>query len=202
MGFYIMNDLEMIFVSYNLLAIDFEFMTTRIIKNKAKKYLQEIIEIGAVFKGEDDILEFETIVKPRHYIKSKHKRVYTIYSERFLETEIEKGIDLKEAIEKLKDMYIPKETVWLSWGKSEYDILRAVCKNYKIPMPFLKEDYLDLSLEFKKFYGIKHNISLDKALDFLNITSLDRHKALPDARALMKIIKKMFMEGYEIQKKY
>ncbi|WP_268050853.1 exonuclease domain-containing protein [Clostridium ganghwense] len=190
------------FVPYSLLAIDFEFITTRRIKNKAKKYFQEIVEIGAVFRDEDEVIEFESIIKPRHYIKSKNKHIHSIYADRFLEKEIENGMDLDNAFKELKKLYVPKETIWISWGKAEYDILRTVCRSYSIGMPFLKEDYLDLSIEFKKFYNIQQSLTLDKALNILNIPTLDRHEALPDARALMKIIKRMFIEGYEIEEKY
>lgn len=203
MGFYLIKDWEIKFIPYSLLTIDFEFITTRIVRNKSKKYFQEIVEIGALLsKDEDETIEFQRIIKPRHYISSKNKNVYRIYAERFTKEEIENGIDLEKAFLELKKIYTPKETIWISWGKSEYDILRTVCKNYKIGVPFLKEDYLDLSIEFKKFYNIDQNLTLDKALNILNIPSLDRHKALPDAKVLMQIIKRMFMEGYEIQEKY
>lgn len=203
MGFYIINNLEIKFIPYSLLAIDFEFITTQIVQNKAKKYFQEIVEIGAVFsKDEDEIIEFERIIKPRYYIRSKNKNVHRIYAERFTKEEIENGIDLENAFLELKKIYTPKETIWISWGKAEYDILKTVCKSYEIGMPFLKEDHLDLSIEFKKFYNINQSLSLDKALNILSIPSLDRHEALPDARALMQIIKRMFIEGYEIQEKY
>lgn len=203
MGFYIIKDWEMKFIPYSLLAIDFEFITTRIVQNKAKKYFQEIVEIGAVLnKDEDETIEFQWIIKPRHYISSKNKNLHRIYAERFTKEEIENGIDLENAFLQLKKIYTPKETLWISWGKSEYDILRTVCKSYGLGVPFLKEDHLDLSIEFKKFYNFDQNLTLDKALNLLNIPSLDRHEALPDARVLMQIIKKMFMEGYEIQEKY
>jgi DNA polymerase III epsilon subunit-like protein len=42
------------------------------------------LEIGAVFsKDEDEIIEFERIIKPRYYIRSKNKNVHRIYAERF-----------------------------------------------------------------------------------------------------------------------
>ncbi|MCY6355754.1 3'-5' exonuclease [Clostridium sp. ZS2-4] len=203
MGFYIIKDWEMKFSPYSLLAIDFEFITTRIVQNKAKKYFQEIVEIGAVLsKDEDETLEFQRIIKPRQYINSKDKNVHRIYAERFTKEQIENGVDLEKAFLELKKIYIPKETIWISWGKSEYDILRTVCKSYEIAIPFLKEDYLDLSIEFKKFYNINQNLSLDKALNILGIPSLDRHEALPDARVLMQTVKTMLMDGYEIEKIY
>ncbi|MCY6959739.1 3'-5' exonuclease [Clostridium brassicae] len=202
MGFYIMQDLEMKFIPYNLLALDFEFITTRVVKNKAKKYLQEIIEVGAVYKEDDKILEFESVIRPRNYIQSKHKPLYAIYAGRFSEEKIEDGMELEEAINELKKIYIPEETIWISWGKAEYDILKTICKDYEISFPFLKDDYLDLSKEFAQFYKIKTSVSLDKALNMLDIPSLSRHEALPDARALMKIAERMFIEGYEIEEKY
>nr|WP_307906019.1 hypothetical protein [Clostridium botulinum] len=101
----------------------------------------------------------------------------------------------------MKKLYVEKETIWMSWGKAEYDILKTVCKKYDVNLPFLKEDYLDLSLEFKKFFNINQNISLDKALTYLDIPIVNRHYALPDAEALMKIIYVMFQRGYRLQDK-
>nr|WP_307906018.1 hypothetical protein [Clostridium botulinum] len=73
MSFYLVKNEELIFVPYNLLAIDFEFITTKIIENKAKKYFQEIIEIGAVFKSENLCEKYSKIIKPRYFLIVKIK---------------------------------------------------------------------------------------------------------------------------------
>ncbi|MCD3350328.1 exonuclease domain-containing protein [Clostridium botulinum D/C] len=200
MSFYLVKNEELIFVPYNLLAIDFEFITTKIIENKAKKYFQEIIEIGAVFKSENLCEKYSKIIKPRYFFNSKDKSKSS-YGGRFSYADIQNGLELDKVFEDLKKLYVEKETIWMSWGKAEYDILKTVCKKYDVNLPFLKEDYLDLSLEFKKFFNINQNISLDKALTYLDIPIVNRHYALPDAEALMKIIYVMFQRGYRLQDK-
>ncbi|QGU95537.1 exonuclease [Clostridium bovifaecis] len=201
MSFYLVNDEELIFVPYNLMAVDFEFVTTKIIEKKAKKHFQEIVEIGVVQKSEDLIKEYSGIIKPRHFISSKNKD-QSIYGVKFSLEDIANGIDISEAFEEIKEIYNPKETIWMSWGRAEYDILRKVCRNYNIIVPFLKEDHLDLSVEFKNFYNMKQNVSLDKALNFLHMPIVDRHNALPDARSVMNIANKMFIDGYRLKEKY
>ncbi|WP_242946874.1 hypothetical protein [Clostridium haemolyticum] len=44
-------------------------------------------------------------------------------------------------------------------------------------------------------------MSLDKALNYLHIPIVNRHYALPDAEALMKIIYIMFHRGYRLEDK-
>ncbi|KYH28541.1 MULTISPECIES: 3'-5' exonuclease [Clostridium] len=201
MSFYLVNGDNLVLVPYNIMAVDFEFVTTRIIDNKAKKYFQEIVEIGAVQKSENLVIEYSRIIKPRYFMSSSNKH-QSIYGGRISFQDIKNGIDISEAFKDMEKMYIPKETIWISWGRSEYDILKNVCATYNITMPFLKEDYLDLSIEFRKFYKLKQNISLDRALNFLNIPIENRHIALPDARLVMKIAENMLINGYEIEEKF
>lgn len=198
MSFYLMRSDKFIFIPYNLLAIDFEFITTKVIKNKAKKYIQEIVEVGLIFRTENLVEEYSGIVRPRYFLESKNKYKNSTYSEKFDYKEIENGMDLEKIFEKIKKIYISKETVWISWGKAEYDALKKVCREYDIAIPLPKEDHLDLSVEFKEFYKLNQNVSLDKALSILNISIEERHKALPDAKALMDIVNRMFEDGYKI----
>lgn len=200
MSFYLIDEGRLIFVPYNIMAVDFEFVTTKIIENRAKKFFQEIIEIGVVQRSENSTKEYNSIIKARYFIAAKNKH-QSIYGGRFSFEDMEKGLDLSEAFEAIKDIYVPRETIWMSWGRAEYDILKRVCNNYKLAIPFLKEDYLDLSIEFKKFYNMKQNVSLDKALSFLNIPIKDRHNALPDAKSVIEIAYRMFIEGYELKKR-
>ncbi|MCD3217101.1 exonuclease domain-containing protein [Clostridium botulinum C] len=200
MSFYLVKNEELIFVPYNLLAIDFEFITTKIIENKAKKYFQEIIEIGVVFKSENCCEKYNEVIKPRYFLNSKDKSK-SIYGGRFSYEDMQNGLELEKVFKDLKKLYVEKETIWMSWGKAEYDILKTVCKKYNVNLPFLKEDYLDLSLEFKNFFNINQNMSLDKALNYLHIPIVNRHYALPDAEALMKIIYIMFHRGYRLEDK-
>lgn len=200
MSFYLVEDEEFIFIPYNLLAIDFEFITTKIVENKAKKYFQEIIEIGVIFKSESLTQKYSKVIKPRYFLNSKDKSK-SIYGGRFSYDDIENGEEINKVFLELQQLYTPKETLWISWGKAEYDILKTVCNKYGINLPFLKEDYLDLSLEFKEFYGIGQNASLDKALNYLNIPIINRHYAIFDAQALMSIIHKMFKDGYRLKDK-
>lgn len=198
MSFYIIYEDDMIFIPFDILAIDFEFVSTRIIKNKAKRYLQEIVEIGAVLKSDLGEFEYSTIVKPKNFIECKDKENKCIYANRFSLDEINNGISVIEAMENLEQYYTPYETVWISWGKVEYRILKNLCESYRFKVPFLYEDYLDLSEEFRKFYNLSHKVSLDKALNMLHIKYSIRHFALEDSKLLLNILYKMFKEGYRI----
>ncbi|GAA0177342.1 hypothetical protein SH2C18_05940 [Clostridium sediminicola] len=198
MSFYIIDKDDMIFIPFDILAIDFEFVSTRIIKNKAKRYLQEIVEIGAILKSDLGEFEYTTIVKPKNFIECREKENKCIYASRFSMDEINNGISLMEAIDNLEEYYTPNETVWISWGIVEYRILKNLCESYRFKVPFLYDDYLDLSEEFRRFYNLSHKVSLDKALNMLHIKSSIRHFALEDSKLLLKILHKMFIEGYRI----
>lgn len=198
MSFYLIKEEELIFIPYNLLAIDFEFITTRIIENKAKKYFQEIIEAGLVLKDENGLEGYSAIVKPRNLIESKNTYKNNIFSERFSLEEIKNGVDLREVLDKIDNMYNRGETIWISWGKAEYDTLKKLWKYYNKNMIRFKKYYLDLSVELKRFYNISQNLSLDRALSYLDISIEERHRALPDARALINIIDRMFLDGYRL----
>lgn len=201
MSFYLVKGEELIFVPYNILAIDFEFITTKVIENKAKKYFQEIVEAGLVLRSENRIQEYSAIVRPKYFIEARNSYKNSIYSERFSPEEIKSGVELREVLDNITAMYTPGETIWVSWGRAEYDTLKKVWKANNKSMPLLKEDYLDLSLELKEFYKINQNLSLDRALSYLDITIEDRHRALPDAKALINIMDRMFSDGYRLNEK-
>lgn len=200
MSFYIIDEDDMIFVPFDILAIDFEFVSTRIIRNKAKRYLQEIVEIGAVLKCDSAEMEYSTIVKPKNFIECKYKENKCVYAKRFTIEDINNGISLLDAIESLEQYYTPCETAWISWGKVEYRMLKRLCESYKFKVSFLYDDYIDLSEEFRRFYNLSYKVSLDKALNMMDIEASGRHLALADSKLLLKIACKMFKEGYKIDK--
>ncbi len=197
MGFYFRKAEELIYVQYDILGIDFEFASTKIVKNKAKRYIQEIVEIGAVYKSEHGELEYNAIIKPKYFIKYMDKENRIIASERFTKEKILKGIELAEALKYLTDHYVQTETKIITWGKGDYNVLKNICEEYGLKMPFLYDDYIDLSESFMQFYKYKHTISLDKVLNMLNIDIRTRHYALEDSRLLIEILYHMLEDGFE-----
>jgi sporulation inhibitor KapD len=200
MSFYILSEDDMIFVPYDLLAIDFEFVSTKVVRNKAKTHLQEIVEVGAVLKCDERVFEYTTIVKPKTFAKCKDKENKCVISNRFTIQEINKGTELIEALSNIGKLYNISDTIWMSWDKVEYRMIKMVFEDNKIKCPFLYDYYIDLSEEYRKFYNLKYKVSLDKALSNLNIQAEGRHLAIEDSKLLIEIIIKMFKDGYRIHK--
>ncbi|SHH94429.1 exonuclease domain-containing protein [Clostridium grantii] len=200
MSFYTFREDDMVFVPFDLLAIDFEFVSTKVIKNKAKTHLQEIVEVGAILKGDEKEIEYSTVVKPKTFVKCKDKENKCVMPNRFTVEEINNGTELIKALSNLGKLYKPYDTIWMSWGKVEYRMIKMIFEDNKIKNPFLYDDYIDLAEEYRKFYNLKYKVSLDKALNNLDIEPAGRHLALEDSKLLIKIIIKMFNDGYSIHK--
>ncbi|WP_461207247.1 exonuclease domain-containing protein [Clostridium sp. DL1XJH146] len=197
MGFYFRKAEELIYVQYDILGIDFEFASTKIVKNKAKRYIQEIVEIGAIYKSEHGELEYSAIIKPKYFIKYMDNGSRIIASERFTKDKILKGIELEDVLKYLTDHYIQTETKIITWGRGDYNVLKNICEEYGLKMPFLYDDYIDLSESFMSFYNHKYTISLDKAMNTLNIEIRTRHYALLDSRSMIEILFRMLEDGFK-----
>lgn len=176
-----------------LLFIDFEYITTSYRDNGHRQHLQEIIEAAGILVNNQGYKTFNEIVKPKLFLKS----VNTAELNKITYDEISKGIELSTLIVIFRQFYIPGITKVISWGSSDLHNLNHLCTLYGIQFHIRKDDYIDLSQKFRRFYKLNQAISLDKALAYLDINDkFDKHRALPDAEMLLRIFDKSVEDGY------
>jgi len=76
-------------------------------------------------------------------------------------------------------------------------VMISECKKWKILPPKIYLKFININIEFKKFYKITHGAGMKKMLDFLNITlEGHHHSGIDDCRNISKIWKRMVDDGY------
>lgn len=176
-----------------LFFIDFEYITASYRDNGHRKHIQEIIEVAAIVLKEDGYIKFNEIVKPKLYLDfNKKTDFYKIDLD-----ELNKGIELHNVVSFFRLNYKPGVTKIISWGNSDLYNINNLCKIYGIQFHIRKDDYIDLSQKFRRFYDLRQAITLEKALSFKNITdNYKKHRALPDTEMLFELFNSMVEDGY------
>lgn len=176
-----------------LLFIDFEYITTRYRENGHRQHLQEIIEAAGILVNSDGYSKFNEIVRPNLFLKYLTKTELN----KITHDELSKGIDLSKLIGIFRTKYQPGVTKIVSWGGSDLYNLNHLCSVYGFQFHIRKDDYIDLSQKFRRFYNLTQAITLEKALSYIGIEEkFDKHRALPDTEMLLRVFDKMVEEGY------
>ncbi|AZB44218.1 3'-5' exonuclease KapD [Bacillus sp. FJAT-42376] len=166
-----------------LLFIDFEFsMPDRNSGNKG--FYAEIIEAGLVFFKNGKVeQEFSSFVSP-----VKGKRL-TERCKSFLgisQEQVDQGMSFSDLIKALSKLDCPKKVV--TWGNMDMKVLRMNCEKNHCPFPFELDEFVDLSMEYKKFFGDRNQTGLWKAVEEYGKKGTGQHhRALDDALTTMKI---------------
>lgn len=176
-----------------LFFIDFEYITTSYRQNGHRKHIQEIIELAGIVIKEDGYVTFSKVIRPKIYLnQSKRVDISKITIE-----DLDKGTELHKAISLFREYYKPGVTKIISWGNSDLYNINHLCKVYGIQFHIRKDDYVDLSQKFRRFYGLTQAVTLEKALSLKNINDdYIRHRALPDTEMLLRLFNTMVDEGY------
>ncbi|MTH55529.1 3'-5' exonuclease KapD [Bacillus mangrovi] len=166
-----------------LLFIDFEFSMP---ETGYKGFYAEIIEAGLVFckngKIEKEFSSFVTPVKGKR-LTERCKSFLGITQE-----QVDQGISFAELTGLLAQLDRPKKVV--TWGNMDMRVLRMNCEKNGCPFPFEKDELIDLSMEYKKFFGDRNQTGLWKAVEEYGKKGTGQHhRALDDAMTTMKIYK-------------
>ncbi|WP_462411131.1 3'-5' exonuclease KapD [Neobacillus sp. Marseille-QA0830] len=169
------------------LFIDFEFtMPER--NTRGKDFYAEIIEVGIVAVVNDQITEqFSSFVTPLKFSKlSERCKTFLHISQEQVDT----GLSFFEFIRKLEEFNKSKlDTTIVTWGNMDMKVLRQNCLAAGIPFPF-KAHELDLSMEYKRFFGDQNQTGLWKAVQEYGKEGTGRHhRALDDALTTYNIFK-------------
>lgn len=169
------------------LFIDFEFtMPER--NGRMKDFFAEIIEVGIVEVVDEVVTEqFSSFVTPLKFPKlSERCKSFLHISQQQVDT----GLSFFEFIRKLEEFNKPNlETTIVTWGNMDMKVLRQNCLAAGIVFPFNAKE-LDLSMEYKRFFGDQNQTGLWKAVQEYGKEGTGRHhRALDDALTTYNIFK-------------
>lgn len=166
--------------------IDFEFtMPERNVR--MKNFFAEIIEVGLVAVVDDQITEqFSSYVTPLKFpILTERCKSFLHISQQ----QVDQGISFYELIRKLGEFNNQYETTIVTWGNMDMKVLRHNCLEAGVSFPF-KATELDLSMEYKRFFGDQNQTGLWKAVQEYGKEGTGRHhRALDDALTTYNIFR-------------
>ncbi len=164
--------------------IDFEF-TMPESKSSPKGFFPEIIEAGFVIVSSGTVTQtYSSFVKPTFFpsLTNRCKKFLQITQE-----QVDDGISFSELIHHLQKSVQTKETTVVTWGNMDMKVLRHNCQKHRLVFPFHQKE-LDLSMEYKKFFGDRNQTGLWKAVEEYGKKGTGKHhRALDDALTTYKI---------------
>lgn len=181
------------------LFIDFEF-TMPEGKSNPSGFFPEIIEVGyaAVVSGQITE-EFSSFVAPETFTKLTERcRKFLQISQEQVDT----GMAFKDLADRLARLNSTHPTTVVTWGNMDMKVLRSNCQKTGTPFPFTGKQ-LDLSMEYKRFFGDQNQTGLWKAVQAYGKEGTGRHhRALDDAKTTYNIFKlvekdKSYMKNHQ-----
>lgn len=181
------------------LVIDFEYTQYRKSVGRPRGFFSEIIEIGAVKICKDShniIGKIENFVKPYFYPKQA-KEIMEFCS--ITDEDMKKAISFEDMLVKITELYVPKKTWLVAWGKDDYKILNTCCQRHNIPNPILQEDYFDLAKTCRIIKKLEKTPGLVKTAREMEISEDGHwHAAYEDALKAAKILIKLLEDGHKL----
>ncbi|MEH7124247.1 3'-5' exonuclease KapD [Bacillus sp. JJ1532] len=168
------------------LFIDFEFTMPE--KNgRYKGFYPEIIEAGIVSVSNDQILDqFSSFVSPVRFPKLSERCKSFLH---ISQEQVDQGISFIELVKKMKEMSGNHPCPIITWGNMDMRVLRNNCQQVGIPFPF-KGKEVDLSMEYKRFFGDQNQTGLWKAVQEYGKEGTGKHhRALDDAMTTYNIFR-------------
>lgn len=161
------------------LFIDFEFT----MPEKSARYrgfFPEIIEVGIVCVRNHSIYEkYSSYVTPVKFPElSERCKSFLNISQK----QVDSGISFTELVEKFHEITadVEKNTI-VTWGNMDMKVLRNNCQRSGHSFP-LKGQEIDLSMEYKRFFGDQNQTGLWKAVQEYGKEGVGKHhRALDDA---------------------
>lgn len=168
------------------LFIDFEFtMPDR--NSRRRGFYQEIIEAGAVLVENSKVVEqFSSYVRPNRFpnLTERCRSFLNISQE-----QVNSGISFHDLAEKLKSMGGSINCQVVTWGNMDMKVLQHNCLQASVLFP-LPGKQIDLSMEYKRFFGDQNQTGLWKAVQEYGREGTGKHhRALDDALTTYHIYK-------------
>ncbi|PLS01352.1 3'-5' exonuclease KapD [Neobacillus cucumis] len=169
------------------LFIDFEFtMPERNVR--MKDFFAEIIEVGIVAVVDEQVTEqFSSYVTPLRFPKLSERCKSFLH---ITQQQVDTGLSIYELIKKLAEFNKDNvETTIVTWGNMDMKVLRQNCLMAGAAFPFNGAE-LDLSMEYKRFFGDQNQTGLWKAVQEYGKEGTGKHhRALDDALTTYNIFK-------------
>ncbi|ESU31227.1 hypothetical protein G3A_17770 [Bacillus sp. 17376] len=179
------------------LFIDFEFtMPDR--NSRRRGFYPEIIEAGAVLvEGGKVVEQFSSYVRPLAFpILTERCRSFLNISQE----QVNSGIMFKALVDKLKSMGGNKNCQIVTWGNMDMKVLQQNCQQASVAFP-LPGKQIDLSMEYKRFFGDQNQTGLWKAVQEYGREGTGKHhRALDDALTTYHIYKLVEKDKQYLQK--
>ncbi|AGK55458.1 MAG: sporulation inhibitor KapD [Bacillus sp. (in: firmicutes)] len=172
--------------SHQYLFIDFEF-TMPEKSERYKGFYPEIIEAGIVSVVDDKVQEqFSSYVTPiRFPILSERCKSFL----RISQGQVEQGIPFQDLIRKMNELNNSYPSSIITWGNMDMRVLRNNCHHADLMFPFTGKE-IDLSMEYKRFFGDQNQTGLWKAVQEYGKEGTGKHhRALDDAMTTFNIFK-------------
>jgi len=168
------------------LFIDFEFtMPER--GRRTRGFYPEIIEAGIVAVVNNQIHErYSSFVTPIGFpiLSNRCKSFLHINQE-----QVDHGITFSELVNKFSTLTSDFKNTVVTWGNMDMKVLRHNCEQSSITFPF-RDKELDLSMEYKQFFGDQNQTGLWKAVQEYGRDGVGKHhRALDDAITTYNIFK-------------
>ncbi|WP_081772965.1 3'-5' exonuclease KapD [Bacillus sp. EB01] len=168
------------------LFIDFEFtMPERNVRSR--EFYPEIIEAGIVAVVDNKIhSQFSAYVVPARFpILSERCKSFLHISQQQINT----GIPFSELVKHFEELGRGYDNTIVTWGNMDMKVLRQNCTASGLPFP-LKGHEIDLSMEYKRFFGDQNQTGLWKAVQEYGKEGTGKHhRALDDALTTYNIFK-------------
>ncbi|WP_160722364.1 3'-5' exonuclease KapD [Bacillus sp. USDA818B3_A] len=174
-------------VKKQYLFIDFEFtMPERNVR--MKDFFAEIIEVGIVAVVDDQVTEqFSSYVTPLKFPRLSERCKSFLH---ITQQQVDRGMSIYELIKKLAEFNKDNvDTTIVTWGNMDMKVLRQNCLMAGAPFPFTGAE-LDLSMEYKRFFGDQNQTGLWKAVQEYGKEGTGKHhRALDDALTTYNIFR-------------
>lgn len=181
-------------------VIDLEFTQYTRPTGRPRTFFSEIIEIGAVrMDGRSHRVtgDIEHFVKPRFFPRQAAESMAFCM---ITQADMEEAIEFSAMIEKIKDLYTPGQTYFVTWGEADYPVIREGCGRHGIENPIAEDDLLDLAAAYKLLRQDRLTTGLKKASEDLGVEAEGLwHTAHADAENTGKILLKLMEQGWTPQ---
>lgn len=164
--------------------------------SRIKRFINEVIEIGAVMLDDDlnCVDEFSCFIKSQigKKLRSNVKRLTNITND-----DVRNGIPFIDAMNNFKDWIGDRENVILTWGDGD---IRVLIENFRYlgtkgTIPFLS-NYIDI----QNYFQLKNNlpksrqIGLSAAAEMsgIDVDSFSHHRALDDSLLTVECFRRTF----------
>ena len=176
----------------DFLVIDLEFTLYTKPTGRPRAFFSEIIEIGAVRidSGTREVTgSIQDFVKPQFFPKQAAEAMEFCM---ITDDDMKSAISFADMLDKIKALYVPGETLFVTWGEADYQVISEGCRWHKLDNPILPGDCLDLAAAYKLMKNERRTTGLKQAAQELGVDADGLwHTAHADALNTGKILLKL-----------